>query len=67
MTYTYKCINCGEFEVEQSIKDEALTTCPKCNGKVHRVITGGTGIIFKAGGFYSSKEHDNDDRKNSDI
>lgn len=67
MTYTYKCINCGEFEVEQSIKDEALTTCPKCNGKVHRVITGGTGIIFKADGFYSSKEYGNDDRKNSDI
>lgn len=28
--YEYKCTDCGRFEVEQSIKDEPLGSCPKC-------------------------------------
>ena len=54
-TYNYKCVDCDvEFEVFQSINDEKLVDCIKCNAKqsVNRLITGGTGMIFKGDGFY---------------
>lgn len=54
MTYQYECKNCGNFEIDQSIKDEALINCPKCNGIVRRIITGGTGFILKGGGWYAT-------------
>ena len=60
-TYEYICAKCGhEFEKVQSIKDVALTTCPKesCGlkkwgkGRVKRAIGAGAGLIFKGSGFY---------------
>ncbi len=60
-TYEYSCEKCGhEFECVQSMKDNALTTCPKdvCpkkswgRGKVKRGIGSGAGLIFKGSGFY---------------
>ena len=52
-TYQYLCKDCGhEFEEFQSIVDDPLTVCPKCGGEVHRVISGGAGLIFKGSGFY---------------
>ena len=60
-TYEYQCEKCGlEFEQFQSMKDDALTTCPKeaCQkkrwgqGKVQRAIGSGAGLIFKGSGFY---------------
>ena len=53
-TYEYVCDKCGkEFEVFQSMKDDALKTC-QCGkkGKVRRKIGGGAGLIFKGSGFY---------------
>ncbi|MCX7698311.1 MAG: zinc ribbon domain-containing protein [Candidatus Goldbacteria bacterium] len=48
-TYVYKCDNCGEFEVWQSINDDTYKICPKCNGnKVKRLVTNTAGIIMKA-------------------
>ena len=52
-TYVYHCQQCGhEFEVFQAITDDPVQTCPQCGGPVHRVITGGSGLIFKGSGFY---------------
>lgn len=34
ITRGYKCENCGDIEVEQSIKDNTLEFCPKCEGAV---------------------------------
>ncbi len=52
-TYEYKCKQCGHhFDAFQKISDEPLTECPRCGGEVVRVITGGTGLIFKGSGFY---------------
>ena len=31
-----------------------LEKCPKCNGKVQRLIGRGAGIIFKGSGFYAT-------------
>ena len=52
-TYEYECKSCGySFDAFQSIKDEPLKTCPKCSKEIRRLINGGTGVIFKGGGFY---------------
>ena len=54
-TYGYKCEECGyDFEMFQSIKDDALKKCPECAGQVKRVISSGAGIIFKGNGFYQT-------------
>ncbi len=52
-TYEYKCENCGHvFEEFQSMSDDPLDECPKCGGKVQRLIGPGAGLIFKGSGFY---------------
>ena len=60
-TYEYACEKCGHnFEKFQSMKDAALTVCPKdlcCKkawgkGKVKRLMGSGAGLIFKGSGFY---------------
>ncbi len=54
-TYEYECTKCGHtFEALQSMKDSPLSSCPKCRGKVRRLIGGGLGVIFKGSGFYST-------------
>jgi putative FmdB family regulatory protein len=60
-TYEYECAKCHKgFEIFQSMKDDALTTCPKdrCRqktwgkGRVKRKLGVGAGFIFKGSGFY---------------
>ncbi|MFM2082729.1 MAG: hypothetical protein RL380_1420 [Verrucomicrobiota bacterium] len=60
-TYEYACAKCGKsFEQFQSMKDAALTTCPKdlCHqktwgkGRVKRQLGTGAGLLFKGSGFY---------------
>jgi len=54
-TYEYKCLDCEHrFEVFQSMTDEPLKQCERCNGKVKRLIGSGAGLIFKGSGFYST-------------
>jgi predicted nucleic acid-binding Zn ribbon protein len=36
------------------MKDEPVKTCPKCGGKVKRLIGSGAGPIFKGTGFYQT-------------
>ena len=41
--YKYKCTECNhEFEELQSINDEPITICPKCNGKIGQWCWTGT-------------------------
>ena len=52
-TYDYFCKKCqNTFEYFQSMSDSALEKCPKCNNKVRRLISGGSGLIFKGSGVY---------------
>ncbi len=60
-TYEYSCEKCGKnFDVFQSMRDEAFKECPKehCqlkkwgHGKVKRLLGTGAGLIFKGSGFY---------------
>ncbi|HEX2680593.1 MAG TPA: FmdB family zinc ribbon protein [Candidatus Acidoferrales bacterium] len=53
-TYGYRCSNCGhQFEIHQRITDAPLTECPKCHGKLAKVLYP-TGVIFKGSGFYTT-------------
>lgn len=36
--YCYECESCGPFEEVQSMKDDRLTSCPRCGGKCQRVL-----------------------------
>jgi putative FmdB family regulatory protein len=50
--YEYQCDSCGyQFEVKQSIKDAALSTCERCGKPVRRLISS-PGIMFKGSGWY---------------
>jgi putative FmdB family regulatory protein len=62
-TYGYKCEKCGhQFEELQLMNAAPLEKCPECKGKVKRLIGGGSGVIFKGKGFYST-----DYKKNSMV
>jgi len=52
-TYEYQCRKCGHrFERFQRMTDAPVRQCEKCRGRVERLISGGSGIIFKGSGFY---------------
>ncbi len=50
-TYEYECTTCGSrFEHEQAMTDEPLRQCPQCGAEVRRLVSGGTGFIFRGAG-----------------
>jgi len=50
--YEYQCESCQDkFEVKQSMKDDALTECPRCGKRVQRLISS-PAIMFKGSGWY---------------
>ena len=55
-TYDYICSECGErFEHFQTMSSSVLTQKPNCEQEkcaVKRIVSGGTGLIFKGSGFY---------------
>ena len=51
-TYEYACKDCGEhLEVVQSFRDDALTECPSCQGRLRKVFSA-AGLIFKGSGWH---------------
>jgi putative FmdB family regulatory protein len=54
-TYDYQCLKCGlKFEAFQKMSDAPLKECPQCAGRVKRMISSGSGLIFKGSGFYAT-------------
>jgi putative FmdB family regulatory protein len=52
-TYEYECTKCNHaFEEEAPITAPPRQRCPRCRSKVQRLISGGTGIVFRGSGFY---------------
>jgi len=53
-TYDYICNDCNKMhEYFQSMSDNPLTKCPDCKkNSLRRIISGGTGLIFKGSGYY---------------
>lgn len=63
-TYEYECNKCGyRFEEFQKMTEPAVKVCPKCKGKVRRLISSGAGFIFKGSGFYSTDYRSSDYKK----
>ncbi|WP_329497458.1 FmdB family zinc ribbon protein [Kitasatospora herbaricolor] len=51
-TYQYQCTECGNgLEAVQKFTDDALTTCPDCQGRLRKVFSA-VGVVFKGSGFY---------------
>lgn len=54
-TYEYECEKCGRhFDMFQSMTEDPVKSCPKCKGKVYRLLGAGAGFIFKGAGFYAN-------------
>lgn len=54
-TYEYECEKCGHrFELFQKMSDPPRKRCPKCRGRVRRLLGTGAGMIFKGSGFYTT-------------
>jgi putative FmdB family regulatory protein len=50
--YEYECTKCGHrFEKIQKVSDPHVKTCPKCKGKVVRLLSA-PAIQFKGSGWY---------------
>ena len=67
-TYDYICNECGEkFEHFQPMSSAPLISYPHCKDEdcsVKRLISGGSGIIFKGSGFYLTDYKDSPKEKN---
>ena len=51
-TYQYACTQCDHaFDQFQSFSDDALTVCPRCQGRLRKVFNA-VGVVFKGSGFY---------------
>ena len=44
-----------------------LSTCEECGNEIERVITGGTGLIFKGSGFYLTDYKDEKKKPDHDV
>jgi putative FmdB family regulatory protein len=50
--YEYRCTSChDDFEVTQRITDAPLTDCPKCQGRLEKLISQ-TSFVLKGSGWY---------------
>ena len=50
--YDYRCDQCDRtFEVRQRISEAPLTTCDRCGGPIHRLLSAAP-FILKGGGWY---------------
>ena len=58
-TYEYLCQTCSHrFETWQKMTDDPLTTCPKCESPIRRVLYP-AGVVFKGSGFYKTDHGSN--------
>lgn len=66
-TYNYYCSDCeAHFSYFQKMNEIAKSICEVCGGEINRVITGGTGLIFKGSGFYLT-DYKNDAKSKVDV
>jgi len=68
-TYNYICLVCDKkFFIFQNMNDKPISNCEYCkDGKVEKVITGGSGLIFKGSGFYITDYKNKKDNKTNKL
>ena len=65
-TYNYYCSDCDtHFSYFQKMSESPISSCENCCGEIKRLITGGTGLIFKGSGFYLT-DYKNDQKPSKD-
>ena len=68
-TYEYICDTCGKkFDYFQSMTSPTLKSHPDCkneNSSVKRIVSGGSGLIFKGSGFYLTDYKNKEPESNS--
>ena len=71
-TYDYICNDCEKiYEYFQTMSDAPIRECPECKkNSLRRVISGGTGLIFKGSGYYltdykNKKKQSSENKKSS--
>ncbi len=58
--YEYRCHKCGETtEIMQKFSDAPLSRCPRCNGKVSKIISN-CAFHLKGSGWYVTDYKKND-------
>lgn len=62
-TYEYRCQKGHEFEAFQRMSDEPITSCPTCGERAERLLSGGSGFLFKGSGFYITDYRSDDYKK----
>ena len=67
-TYDYICNECKKtFEYFQSMSANPITDGPECKkDSLRRIISGGTGLIFKGSGYYLTDYKNKKTKKSSD-
>jgi putative FmdB family regulatory protein len=51
--YEYECTQCGKhFEYFQKMSDAPIEVCEACGGHLQKLLSAGSGLIFKGSGFY---------------
>lgn len=45
-TYEYRCESCGDMEIIHTMTEKAWAECPKCKGKIERLISSTSGRGF---------------------
>lgn len=64
--YGYRCTSCGhEIEVLQSMRDDPLTVCEACGGRLEKKLYP-VGVHFKGSGFYSTDYKRSSEKKASE-
>jgi putative FmdB family regulatory protein len=54
-TYEYRCTRCDRtFEKFQGITEQRVKKCPRCGGRVERLIGAGAAVLFRGSGFYQT-------------
>lgn len=51
-TYDYACLVCSnEFEIEQSINENPVATCPRCKVSTHKRLISKTSFVLRGNGW----------------
>jgi len=65
-TYDYECLTCKRvIEVVHCMTYTGGELCPMCGTEMNKLISGGSGIIFKGEGFYETdyKQKENKEKR----
>ncbi len=64
--YEYECGNCGSIEEAlQKFSDAPLTTCKRCSGKLHKLVSQSS-FHLKGSGWYVTDYTDKNAKKTED-